>query len=106
MNTSQISNRTTARTRTTVSTSSRGSTRTHASSRTARTVLAGLVATALTAALVAQPAAARQDPGQPTPSTGSSRSGQCQLQRVGTEFVRCDDLTGNGVPAPGWVDER
>jgi hypothetical protein len=25
---------------------------------------------------------------------------------VGTQFVACDELTGNGVPAPAWVDER
>lgn len=27
----------------------------------------------------------------------------CWLARVGTQFVRCDDLTGNGVRAPLWV---
>ena len=26
--------------------------------------------------------------------------------RVGAQHVRCDDLTGNGVPAPGWVAQR
>lgn len=104
MNTSQTSSHTTAHTFSTAST--RSSNRTATGTRTARAVLAGLVATALTAAVVAQPAAARQDRGELVPSTPDVQSGQCLLQRVGTEFVRCDDLTGNGVPAPGWVEER
>jgi hypothetical protein len=41
--------------------------------------------------------------------TAAARVGhadQCSLQRVGTQYVRCDDNTGNGVPAPAWVPER
>ena len=30
----------------------------------------------------------------------------CPLRRVATTFVRCDDLTGNDVPAPSWILER
>ena len=30
----------------------------------------------------------------------------CWLARVGTQFVRCDNLTGNAVPAPRWVPEQ
>ena len=69
------------------------------------------VALATTAALTALalgtgagPAAARPDAGPPAPRVG--HPGECLLQRVGTEYVRCDDNTGNGVPAPGWVPER
>ena len=29
----------------------------------------------------------------------------CELTRVGSQFVRCDNLTGEGVPAPNWVPE-
>jgi hypothetical protein len=32
-------------------------------------------------------------------------AGNCPLERVGTQFVRCDNLTGAGVPAPSWVPE-
>ena len=47
---------------------------------------------------------AQQDPG--TPSGPVSRdSSNCQLKRVGTQFVRCDNLTGNGAPAPSWLPE-
>ena len=67
------------------------------------------VAAILTATLLALvagtlPAQARQDPGpaaEPVPTTYF-----CAPQRVGTQFVGCDNLTGNGVPAPAWVDER
>lgn len=31
---------------------------------------------------------------------------QCVLRRVAAQFTRCDDLTGNGVPAPAWIPER
>ncbi|QIM21636.1 hypothetical protein G7075_11700 [Phycicoccus sp. HDW14] len=50
------------------------------------------------------PAAARQDPGPAAATVG--HTGTCSLQRVGTQYVRCDDNTGNGVPAPGWIPER
>jgi hypothetical protein len=36
----------------------------------------------------------------------SSIDQKCWLSRVGTQFVRCDDLTGNGVQAPLWVPTR
>jgi hypothetical protein len=61
---------------------------------------AGLVAVGLGPG----PVAARQDPGPPAVTAG--HDGGCSLQRVGTQFVRCDDNTGNGVPAPGWIAER
>lgn len=75
--------------------------------------LALAAATAVAAfGLGALPAAARQDPGDPsTPNTTSSTTtpvneGRCALRRVGTQYVRCDNLTGNGVAAPAWVLER
>ena len=52
----------------------------------------------------AGPAAARQDAGPPV--THVRHDGGCLLERVGTQYVRCDDNTGNGVPAPAWVPER
>jgi hypothetical protein len=29
----------------------------------------------------------------------------CPLERIGDQFVRCDNLTGNGVPAPWYVPQ-
>jgi hypothetical protein len=64
--------------------------------------------TALSAILLiglgALPASARQDPGSPVgPSASADGSQNCSLTRVGTQFVRCDNLTGNGVAAPAWI---
>ncbi len=66
-----------------------------------------VVAVLLTAVggLAAGPVSARPDPG-PSDAPEHSGSAQCPLTRVGTEYIRCDDNTGNGVPAPGWVPER
>ena len=61
--------------------------------------------TALALGTAAGPAAARQDPGPMATQVGHVDDA-CLLQRVGTEYVRCDDNTGNGVPAPAWVPER
>lgn len=30
----------------------------------------------------------------------------CLLTRIGTQLVRCDNLTGAGVPAPPWIPEQ
>ena len=66
-----------------------------------------VVAATFVVALGALPAAARQDPGQiDPPATSSTASYFCTPERVGTQFVACDNLTGNGVPAPRWVHER
>ncbi|WP_460870496.1 hypothetical protein [Parafrigoribacterium mesophilum] len=54
---------------------------------------------------VSTPAFASQDPGiasGPQPANGST----CPLTRTGTQFMHCDNLTGNGVAAPPWVPER
>lgn len=60
----------------------------------------------LSAALLAggSSAWAQQDPGTPSGPVVPDYS-NCQLKRIGTQFVRCDNLTGNGVPAPSWVPE-
>lgn len=29
----------------------------------------------------------------------------CPLERIGTQLVRCDNLTGAGVKAPSWIPE-
>ena len=61
--------------------------------------------TVMTAGLVAVggSAQARQDPGPPLPVAHELKR---PLERVGTQFVRGDDLTGNGVPAPLWIRQR
>jgi len=30
----------------------------------------------------------------------------CQLERIGSQLVRCDNLTGAGVEAPFWIPEQ
>jgi hypothetical protein len=41
----------------------------------------------------------------PDPVTPTTSARNCPLTRVGTQFVRCDNLTGAGVSAPPWVPE-
>ena len=63
---------------------------------------------ALLLAALAAPAAApaRQDPGGPPVESTQQVFPQCPLQRIGQQLVRCDSLTGAGVPAPSWVPEQ
>jgi hypothetical protein len=70
----------------------------------ARCAAAGAAATII-AGLAAAPATARPDPGEPIRIRLSSDERNCPLSRIGTQLVRCDDLTGGGVPAPVWVPE-
>ncbi|WP_438855531.1 hypothetical protein [Agromyces sp. M3QZ16-3] len=67
-------------------------------------------AAALLSALTAAPAIARPEPApEPTPTVVSVQvadDDRCPLRRVGTQFVRCDDLTGAGVPAPSWIPQQ
>jgi hypothetical protein len=74
--------------------------------KTHRIVPALAVALVLSA-LSALPAAARQEPGPD--DRGRNRWGQtsqqCKLMRVGQQLVYCDNLTGNGVSAPLWIEE-
>ncbi|MGR0317831.1 hypothetical protein [Agromyces sp. ZXT2-3] len=66
-------------------------------------------ASALLTAIAAAPAVARPEPA-PEPAisviAGQSDDRACPLERVGTQFVRCDDLTGAGVPAPSHIPEQ
>ncbi|MEO6413216.1 MAG: hypothetical protein ABIO48_11590 [Pedococcus sp.] len=70
-------------------------------SRIARIIC--IVATTTALVGVGSAAQARPDPG-PTPTTPYFL--HRPLERVGTQFVRGDDLTGNGVKAPLWISER
>jgi hypothetical protein len=63
---------------------------------------AAVAAATLIAGLAAIPAAARPDPGE---SISDRSSSNCSLNRIGTQLVRCDYLTGGGVEAPVWVPE-
>lgn len=62
------------------------------------------VLTTLALGLGVGPVAARQDAGPAV--TRTVPAGDCLLERVDTQYVRCDDNTGNGVPAPAWIPER
>ena len=62
------------------------------------------ILTALALGTGAWPAAARQDAGPDAQRVVHAHD--CLLERVGTQYVRCDNNTGNGVPAPAWVPER
>ena len=53
------------------------------------------------AGLSAIPAAARPHPGESIPPRFDEWN--CLLSRIDTQLVRCDTLTGAGVPAPVWV---
>lgn len=50
------------------------------------------------------PASAQQDPGRPVTAPTASRS--CVLERIGTQLVRCDDLTGAGARASSFIPEQ
>jgi hypothetical protein len=60
------------------------------------------ISTLLVLGIGTLPATARQDSG-PMIERGATDPRFCALERVGTQFVKCDDLTGNGVVAPAWV---
>jgi hypothetical protein len=65
---------------------------------------AAAVAATIIAGLAAIPATARPDPGEPIRDRFSSHH-SCPPNRVGTQLVRCDDLTGGGVTAPMWIPQ-
>lgn len=74
------------------------------SRRPTHRVVRAMALVACVVALGALPAAARQDAG---PShLGTDYPYFRTIQRVGTQYVAGDNLTGNGVPAPGWVPSR
>jgi hypothetical protein len=84
--------------------------------RVALRAAALVLTSAAVVALGAGSATARPDAGpalsqtgrtsQDDPSGGDAADRGCRLQRVETQYVRCDDNTGNGVPAPAWIPER
>ena len=59
------------------------------------------IITALALGTGAGPAAAGQDVGPAAAPVG--HTGECFLTRLGTQYERCDNNTGDGVPAPAWV---
>jgi hypothetical protein len=74
---------------------------------TARIITASaLAAGVLLASAVAGSASARPESPPEPPSVQSVRLGECPLTRIDDQFVRCDDLTGAGVPAPSWIPEQ
>ena len=73
------------------------------SRHTIRQVIAPSTAAALILLLAAGPASARQEAGPATAPASDKNTSHCSLERVGTQYVRCDNLTGNGASAPGWL---
>jgi len=65
-----------------------------------------VAAGAVLATAAAGAATARPEPAPEPPAVQSARIGQCPLERIGHQFVRCDDLTGAGVAAPAWIPEQ
>ena len=70
---------------------------------TQMTVVAAVVALIGVAQVPAAPA---PDPGEPLHPGVTADPDNCLLRRVERQFVRCDNLTGAGVPAPLWLPER
>ena len=71
-----------------------------------RTAGGAAAAAAVVVLLAAAPASAHQDSGVPRITSKGESVSDCLLERLGTQFVRCDDLTGNGVAAPAWIHAR
>jgi len=60
---------------------------------------------ALLVSLSAAPAFAREEP-QPRSIPAAFYGPHCSLERIGTQYVRGDNLTGPDVPAPSWIHEQ
>ena len=65
---------------------------------------AATAAATIIVGLATIPGTARPDPGGQFQVRFSSYE-NCPLKRIDTQLVRCDLLTGAGVPAPPWVPE-
>jgi hypothetical protein len=65
-----------------------------------------IAAGAVLSTAAAGSATARPESAPEPPAVQSAGLGQCPLERMDDQFVRCDDLTGAGVPAPGWILEQ
>ncbi|HEY9357882.1 MAG TPA: hypothetical protein VIQ52_16415 [Arthrobacter sp.] len=62
---------------------------------------------ALALFLLAVIAPAPAGAGEPAaPADTGVNTGYCPLTRIGTQLVRCDNLTGADVPAPYWIPEQ
>jgi hypothetical protein len=70
--------------------------------RYAQSAVAGLVTFAAVALPAYRPALGDLAPER----SATTISQSCPLTRIGTQLVRCDLLTGAGVPAPYWVAQR
>ena len=68
-----------------------------------------LVLSAALLSLGALPATARPDDGRGRPATPPVvivfSGHNCPLRRIDRQLVRCDNLTGAGVPAPLFIPE-
>ena len=42
----------------------------------------------------------------PEDTSAPTTYADCPLERIGTQLVRCDNLTGAGVEAPFWIPEQ
>ena len=69
---------------------------------------AGIAAAALVLALAgSSPAMAKPDPGGLRIETNQgSDTRSCLMERIGTQLIRCDTLTGAGTNAATWIPER
>ena len=65
-------------------------------------LISTLAGAGLLAASMQAPASAIQDRGEKVQAAAVT-SQNCRLERVGLQYVRCDNLTGAGVAAPRWV---
>jgi hypothetical protein len=100
----------------TATTTTRSTGRGRSSRRLPLRVLAASTGAALLLPVAPLLALARPDPGSPALRSSeqtvrgldvdTAAQLSCPLRRVGTQLVRCDDLTGNGVSAPTTVPER
>ena len=71
-----------------------------------RTTATALVALVLAGFAGATQASARQDPGEAHRDPYAHLTpGRCPMERIGSQLVRCDNLTGAGVAAPLGVPE-
>jgi hypothetical protein len=69
------------------------------------TVIRGCAGAASVIVLLTVSASLAEASPAPDPVTPTTSARNCPLTRVGTQFVRCDNLTGAGVRAPQWVPE-
>ncbi|MFL4478471.1 hypothetical protein ACIPUB_09380 [Paeniglutamicibacter sp. ORCA_105] len=68
---------------------------------------AGLTAALALALAGSSPALAKPDPGGPLIQGQQTMDTKaCSLERIGTQLIRCDSLTGAGARAPSWIPER